>query len=539
MNKFKDMHRWMETAFSAQAIVIPFLVAASALPVRAAVSLPSVINSNMVIQRDRPATLWGWADAGEKVTVKLGHQVVAQTTGKGNGESWKIQIPAQKAGPIPDLTISGDSNSVTLTNVLAGEVWLCSGQSNMDMQVNRGPWKIRDADQEITQANHPQIRFYTEQRGIAAAPSSLTQGSWEVCSPETVGRASAVAYFFGREVQARLGVPVGLVISSYGGTSVERWMPKEAIQADPILVALLEKAQKAKAELAPLAAADSAAMQDWRGKVEQAKAANQPLPQRPAYKMTPSQQNCFTDSAQIASYSSFYNGRIHPLTPMTIAGALWYQGEANARRGEFYRQSLTKMIEAWRSAFGQQFPFLIVQLPGFSAPVVSNAFGTLPLVREAQEQVALTVPNCGIATAIDIGDAKNIHPINKQEVGRRLALVALKQVYGQKIIANGPRYAGARFENGKALVRFEAEGGLILKNNGGFQVAGEDRAFSPASAVVVGDTLEVSSPSVPKPVAVRYAFLNGPETSLFNGEGLPAFPFRSDDWAIPVPEASK
>ncbi len=528
----------MKTATSLVGTILVLIAITSLLPLHAEVALSGALGSNMVIQRDRPATLWGWADAGEKVTVKLGGQVVAHAEGKGKETMWRVQLPPQKAGPIPDITVSGNANTVTFTNLLAGDVWLCSGQSNMVMTVENGTWcrygGVLNAEKEVAEASHPEIRLFTVENNGAPQPQAQVQGTWAVCGPESLPTASATAYFFGRSLQAELNVPIGLVISAVGGTAVEPWTPMKALENDADFAALAAEAKKIQAEFGPQAAEDRKLEDEWKKQASEAKAKNEQAPAVPVYKLKLAQRMAAGGARAILDAGNLYNGKIHPLTPLTLTGAIWYQGESNAFRGEHYAHSLTKLIEGWRSAFGRQFPFLIVQLANFETPVVSSEQrGSFALVREAQEKVAQTVSNCGLATAVDIGTEGNIHPPNKQEVGRRLAQVALKQVYDQKVAASGPRYAGARFEGGKAIVRFaEGSGPLVLRGNGSFEIAGEDRKFVPATATLKGDTIEVASPSVANPVAVRYAFLNAPVMSLFNEEGWPALPFRSDAWEI-------
>ena len=519
--------------------ILSFIAFIPLLPSHAEVTLSGAFGSNMVIQRDRPATLWGWADPDEKVTVKLGTQVVAHAVGKGKETMWRVQLPVQKAGPVEDITVSGSTNSVILSNLLAGDVWLCSGQSNMAMTVGKGPWLnsggVLDAEKEIAEGSHPEIRLFTVESVGTPKPQTQVTGTWAVCAPTSVPKVSAAAYFFGRELQAKLNIPIGLVISAVGGSSIELWTPRAALENDADYADLVADAKKIQAEIGKQAFEDRKLELEWRKQSDEARAKHEPAPPTPVYTLTPAQRLAASGIRPVLEAGTLYNGKIHPLTPLTLTGAIWYQGEANAGRSEHYVHSLTKLIESWRNAFEQPFPFLIVQLASFDAPVVSSASrGSWTLVREAQEKVAQTVPNCGIATAVDIRPTGNLHPQNKQEVGRRLAQVALKQVYGQKVTAGGPRYAGARFEGGKAIVRFaEGSGPLVLKGNGSFEIAGEDRKFVPATATLKGDIIEVSAPSVANPVAVRYAFLNSPEMSLFNQDGWPALPFRSDSWEIP------
>jgi sialate O-acetylesterase len=507
-------------------------------PLHAEVTLSGALGSNMVIQRDRPATLWGWADEGEEVTVKLGEKTVAQTKGHGKETMWSVKLPSLKAGPVEDITVSGSTNNIKLTNLLAGDVWLCSGQSNMFMTLKNGPWcmygGVLNAEKEVAEGNHPEIRTFSVNNTFSKEPQTEVKGSWAICSPETLPTTSAVAYFFGRALQEKLNIPIGLVISALGGSSIEPWTPKKALENDADYTALVAGAKKLQAEIGKQATEDRKLELEWRKQKEEAKANHQPAPPEPVYQLPPAQRLSAGTIRPILDAGSLYNGKIHPLTPMTISGAIWYQGEANASRADHYAHSLTKMIESWRSAFNQTFPFLIVQLANFDKPVVSSPErGSFTLVREAQDQVAHSVPGCGIVTAADIGVASLIHPPNKQEVGRRLAQVALAQVYGQKIPSSGPRYAGVRFEGGKAIVRFaEGSGQLVLRGNGSFEVAGEDRQFVPATGTLKGNEIEIAAASVANPVAVRYAFLNAPEMPLFNQDGWPALPFRSDSWEI-------
>ena len=514
--------------------VLAAIAAISSVPVYANVTLPNVIASGMVLQRDRPATLWGWAEPGERVTLKLAGKVVAETVGTGAEKPWRVSLPAQTAGPVAELTISG-SNTIKLNDVLAGDVWLCSGQSNMVMTVAHGPWcgygGVQDAEKEIASANDAQLRIFTMNTAGMTARSWINSGTWAGINPESVKAASATAYFFGRELRAKLNVPVGLVVSAVGGTAVEPWTPLNLLENDAPYQELKAKATAIQKELGAKGNADRRAQTEWKKQAAEAQKNKQPVPPAPALQLTPEQGFNFGDSGPILGAGGLYNSKIHALTPMTINGAIWYQGESNARRGEYYAHSLSKMIEGWRGAFSQQFPFLIVQLANFGAPVLNEPHqGCYAKVREAEAKVADTVPGAGVITAVDIGMARNIHPANKQEVGRRLAQLALKQVYGKEVVVSGPVFAGARFEAGKAIVSFKGTGSLTLKGSGSFEVAGADRKFIAATATVHGPTVEVSAPGIAKPAAVRYAYLNNPTCALYNEHGWPALPFRSDDW---------
>jgi sialate O-acetylesterase len=473
----------------------------------------------MVIQRDVPARLVGWADVGETVVVKLGQEVVGRATGKGHDKDacWTVALPVQKAGPIPDISIEG-RNVITLTNLLAGDVWVCSGQSNMRMTVAKGPWcnygGVANAEQEVPAANHPQIRIYNR-------PAD----GWQVCSPESIKAFTATGYFFGRELQRNLSVPIGLAEGSMGATSAESWLPRRTVPPER-----LDQAKRVVDELKPLADADRKALLQYTKDVQKAKSEGAQPPERPASRLTAELKKRLDDAVLVAYTGNNHEGFIAPLTAMVIKGVVWYQGESNRERSGQYAELMAGLIQAWRQDWGADFPFLIMQLVNFgSGPSVpQSGFAEL---REAQQQVADTVPNCGLAVGIDLGLPKEIHPPNKQEVGRRLALVALKQVYGHDGVASGPRLKDVRFETDRVILSFDPGGKdqqlvLMASEPNGFELAGVDGKFVPAAARLQENTITLIAPPVGPPRAVRYAWYDNPPVSLFNTAGLPAPPFR-------------
>ena len=494
--------------------------------VHAAVTLPGILGSDMAVQSGEPLQFWGWADAGEKVAVKMGGAVVAETQGAGKAAPWKVQLPAQKAGPVPDIEVSGSTNTLTLTNVLAGEVWLCSGQSNMVQTLQKGPWcgygGVLNVDTEVASAVDSQIRVYQAGKG------------WRVCSPQTAPEFSATAFFFARQLRERLKTPVGLLVAAGGGTAAEPWTPLRTLEAEPVFAGLKAKAQALNAEFGPRLAEDQSALAAWKKQVEEAKAAGGTPPLAPKPQLTPEQSFALSDSAPVLRAGGLYENNIRPLAPFNIKGALWYQGESNARRGELYAPVMKRLIEGWREDWGKPFPFVLVTLAGFGKPETwTPTQGSYPLVREAQIRVAREVPGAGVVCAADVGDATNIHPPNKQAVGRRAALWVLQNVYAQTLVSAGPVFGEVVFsaEKAEVPVRENAEG-LMLKGPEGFELAGADGKFHPAQAVLRGSWIVVTADGVNRPTALRYAFQNMPACTVYNGAGLPALPFRTDRWSV-------
>lgn len=424
-----------------------------------------LFTDNMVLQREKKVPVWGTAADDEAVTVSIGDQKVETKAKEGR---WSVELAPLKAGGPHLLTISG-SNKIELKNVLVGEVWLAGGQSNMEWSVNSS-----ENPKEVAAASaNDQIRLFTVPRNAQDKPTYEVKGNWNVCGPETVGKFSAVAYHFGAALQKKLGVPVGLISSNWGGTPAQRWTAKEVLESNP--------------ELAGYA----------KGK------------------------------------SDLYNGMIHPLLPFALRGAIWYQGESNAGQAHRYRTLFPAMIKNWRDDFKQgDFPFLLVQLAPYQAISPEPQESSWAELREAQ-LLATRLPNVGMAVITDIGNEKDIHPKPKQPVGERLALAARAIAYGEKIEHTGPLFDSLTVKGNEAHVKFKNVGeGLVAKGDKltGFTIAGEDHKFYNAEAKIVGDTVVVTSDKVGKPVAVRFGWANFPVVNLWNKDGLPASPFRTDDF---------
>lgn len=497
--------------------------------IRADVTLAPIFADHAVLQRDKPIPVWGHADAGEPITITF-HGKTAGTTAASDGR-WIAYLDPQPASTEPaDLVVTG-KNKVAVHDVLVGEVWLCSGQSNMEFVVGNPPgstFRVDNADEEIAAANYPLIRHFKVKIAESDAPTENMSGSWAVCSPETVKLFTAVGYFFARDIYEKLHVPVGLINSTWGGTPVEAWMSPSALDSDPAFAFVRARWQQDVAEYPQKKAAYDAALPLWERDLAAAKAAGNDAqlkifhlkprpPHGPGDRWTP---------------TGLFNSMINPLLPYALRGVLWYQGESNALHPTEYHALFAAMITAWRRHFGQRdLPFYFVQLANYS--YLYNASGTeWALIREGQAQT-LALPQTAMAVAIDLGEHANIHPRNKQEVGRRLALIAETRLYGIPGDDSGPMFASATREGNAMRVRFtHADNGLIAHENPvqSLELAGADKVFHPAQGRIEGESLLVSSPDVKDPVAVRYAWSNDPEANLFNGAGLPAAPFRSDMW---------
>jgi sialate O-acetylesterase len=435
----------------------------------AAVKLHGLFTDNMVLQQGAKVPVWGTADANEKVTVSIHDQTVSVTAGKDG--KWQLTLKKLKAGGPFDMTVAA-SNTIKLTNVLVGEVWVCSGQSNMEWPVTAS----RDPKNAIANSKNPLIRlFFTPKTPNKAAPQSEL-GTWKgpttwlECGPETVPGFSAVGYFFGRDLQRARNVPVGLIQSAWGGTAAERWTSKDVLESTAGLKGLKS--------------------------------------------------------------SDLYNGMIAPLIPFAIKGAIWYQGESNASQAYQYRTLFPAMIKNWRDDWKQgNFPFLFVQL----APYDRVKGNTWPELREAQLITAQKVPNTAMVVITDLGDPKDIHPKDKDPVGARLALCAQAIAYHEKVTYSGPEYSRRKIDGNKVVLSFKHVGkGLVAKGGPltGFTIAGADKEFVKAEAAIEEDKVVVSSPMVAAPVAVRYGWANYPVVNLYNRDGLPASPFRTDDFPL-------
>ena len=482
------------------------------------VTLPGIFGDNMVLQRDMEVPVWGKADPGETVAVDV-NGIKAETTA-GNDGKWMVKLAKMKAGGPYEIKIAGN-NTITFTNVMIGEVWVCSGQSNMEMSIKQ----IKNIDKHVTTANYPNIRLFTVDRVTKHTPQedfSGTMPSWVLCNPETVLSFSAVAFFFGRDIHRVLDVPVGLICSSWGGSVAEAWTSREVLDADPVLKPILETWNtyiRTYPEAKKRYDKDHAG---WQKTVDSGKTdAERPLPPPGP------------DSRDYPS--GLYNAMISPMIPYGIAGVIWYQGESNAKRAWQYRTLFPAMIRDWRRAWKQgDFPFIYVQIANWETKTHPNfKQNTWPELREAQ-LMTLSEPNTAMAVTIDIGEAYNVHPNNKIDVGRRLALGALKVAYGREFAYSGPIYRSMKIVDNTVRVQFynifyslAAKDGKPLE---GFTIAGSDRKFYKANAVRDGDEVVVSCFEVPNPVAVRYGWEDNPVCTLFNTEWLPATPFRTDNW---------
>lgn len=464
---------------------LPLLVLAAAGLAGMAGAAPEpapLFQDHAVLQRDKAVPVWGRAEPGEHVVVSFAGQSVGATAGA-DGRWIAVLAPLSADSEGADLTVAGRA-TVVIRDVVVGEVWLCAGQDNMLFPVDGGRGdRVEGADLEVASARHPLIREFMVEEAASPVPVEAALGDWTRCSPRTVGFFSAVGYFFARELQGRLGVPVGIIESCQAKTPLEAWM--------------------SPATLAEFPGIDTV---------------------RPAPGATPASSGWLPGSV--------FNGMIDPLAPYAIRGVLWYQGESDVGHATAYGRHFPALITAWRSHFGQaELPFFWVQLAGYK-PKAEPAGDSWALLREAQA-TALALPMTGQAVAIDIGDPGDLRPRQKQEVGRRLALIAKAAVYGIPVDYSGPVFRDCEAEGAALRVRFRFAGdGLTAADRPlqAFEVAGADRVFHPAKGVIQGESILLRSDAVRRPVAVRYAWSNDPGANLYNGAGLPAAPFRSDTW---------
>lgn len=491
----------------------------------AALRLAPYFGDHAVLQRDKPVPVWGMAVPSDSVTVTFHGQTAKALAGPDG--NWRLSIgPFEASADGADLVVSGRS-TVTLHDVVVGEVWLCSGQSNMEFKVDDGKgYRVDHPEAEVETARYPMIRQLRVKQTVAASPEATVEtGGWELASPETVGGFTAVGYFFARDIHRALGVPVGIVDSPWGGTPIESWMSDAARKSTSLSASVDAHWARAKSEWPPERVAQYPAVKAAWEKAEEesnTKHVKNTLPW-PGFPSTDDSPNC---------PGGLFNGMIAPLVPAAIRGVLWYQGESNEGRPEEYAELFAAMIRSWREGFGQgDLPFYFVQLANFGDEneVVNRSWARL---REAQAK-ALDLPNTGMAVTIDIGDAHNIHPRNKQEVGRRLALIARTKLYGIAPEVTGPVFASATREKRFIRVRFAHSGDELIAHGESvrsLEVAGEDKVFFPAAGTIEADSLLVRSPDVKEPVAVRYAWKNAPDANLYGDNGLPVPPFRSDGW---------
>ena len=538
-------------------------LAAFTVPLHADVKVPAVFAEHMVLQRDVPVPVWGWAQPGEQIMVEFAGQTkITTTTPLG---TWSLKLDPMSASSEGRMMAVRGNNAVTFDDVLVGEVWLASGQSNMGVPVSGA----HNAATELPKAEDSQLRFFTVTKNTAAEAQTDLRGKWDLSTPETAKAFSAVAYFYARELRAKLKCPVGILHSSWGGTPAQAWVSLSALRKQASLAAHLKTWDAALAKYHEVQAhpeimtAYQADLKQWQTDVAPAftaamkeylaskSAGPKPVPSRPE-PSNPDPMGIPSPSARPSTPSVIFNAMIAPLAPYAIRGAIWYQGEANGGAGLEYRTLLPCLIADWRAQWNQgDFTFLFVQLPGWDHDTKPVEQHDWPWLREAQLFTLKNVPRTGMAVTIDIGDPRNVHPTDKIDVGQRLALAARKVAYGEAIVFSGPLYRESAIESAAIRVKFnEIGGGLGIgqapwRAEGvepfpadkltGFTIAGEDHQWVEATAVVDGDSVVVTSPKVIKPLAVRYGWANAPRCNLYNKEGLPASPFRTDDW--PIPEA--
>ncbi len=463
-------------------VCLGFSIFMVAGPVRADVKLPKVIGSNMVLQQKAPLPIWGTAEPGEEVTVSVGDNTASAKAGADG--KWSVKLKEMPAGGPYEVVVKG-KNEIKLTNVLIGEVWVASGQSNMEWSVAAS----LNPQQEIEAAKYPNIRLFHVRKTPAVTPAAevVLDREWSECSPATIGNFSAVAYFFGRHLHKELNVPVGLINTSWGGTAIEPWTP--------------------------IAGFDS--VESLKGISQAAKV---------------QQENPGDAKPNHGAPTHLYNGMVHPLVPFGIRGAIWYQGESNRGQGVAYEQRMHALINGWRSVWGQgDFPFLYVQLAPYRYGPSDPQF-LLPQIWEAQTKV-LAMKNTGMAVTTDITNLSDIHPTNKQDVGKRLALWALAKTYGKSdLVYSGPLYKSMKVDGNKVRIEFDHGGGLKSRDGkplAWFTIAGKEGDFVEAKAEIEGNAVVVSSEKITDPAAVRFGWDQLAEPNLMNAEGLPASPFRT------------
>ncbi len=495
------------------------------MPLQAAeLRLSGLFTDHTVLQREQPVPVWGWADPDEAITVEFAGQKKAAKA-DANGK-WLVKLDSMPASmEARELVVksSDEKRESKITDVLVGDVWLCSGQSNMAFRMKT----VANAKEEIAAANHPAIRFYRVQDEFSQKPVQDAKGPWKPVAPTNIEECSAVAYYFAVSLRQKYDVPIGLLISSVGGTRIEIWMESETLAALGAAGPLIEKWKNVSPEeFERIDVAYRAYQKELYGgypqAVRAAKAEGKPVPPEP---VRPAMRCHDCPSA-------LHNGMIAPLKPYAIRGVIWYQGEGNAGQGPQYEKLQPALIADWRKTWGEKLPFLFVQIaPHESIP---------PTFRESQLRTWQATPHTAMAVTLDVGDAKNIHPVWKRPVGQRLALAARALSYGEAIEYSGPVYKSMTVDADRAIVSFTHLGdGLMAKGDAlkGFMIAGKDGKFVPADAVIDGQTVVVTSKDVKAPFAVRYAWANVPVGNLFNRDGLPASPFRSDSPADPKPNA--
>ncbi len=500
------------------------IIAAILLLVPAAASadirLPALIDHHMVVQRNAQYPVWGWADPGEKVAVTFNGRSGSATAGPDS--VWKVTLAPMKAGGPYDMTIRG-KNRIVLRNILVGDVWVCSGQSNMEWPVKYSA----NPEREIWNGTHPTIRLFEVRKAGYPDPKPDLGGQWQECTPHTVGDFSGVGYYFARSLNDSLKVPIGMIQAAWGGTNIHPWTSRAGLESNPDTRYILD---------------------GWGPVID-----DKPLEMVRHYEAVAGWfEYCFVQMSRRQSYDPFpvnpkgfdkalwapgwlYNAMVAPVTRFPVAGAVWLQGEGDSGRAYMYRTLLATLIGDWRRQWGiPELPFVVVQLANVHDVKTEPGESTWAETQEAQ-LMALRLPKTGVAATLDIGQAEDVHYKNKQEAGRRAALAALHAAYGRDFVYAGPFYRSMAVEGDTVRLTFDCLGSILKSRDGGplkgFAVAGEDKKFVWADAVIEGaNVVAVKSDKVAKPVAVRYAWSDNPVANLVNREGLPTFSFRTDDW---------
>lgn len=528
----------MLKASTSKVLVILIVVLATSLNLKAAVKMATLFGDDMVLQRGMPVPVWGWELPGATVTVTFGGQAKAATVGEDG--AWGVRLDPMKAEskgrPLMVISDKAPKNPIVLKNVVVGEVWICSGQSNMVRTANYKPANEDDA-KKLRAIRHVKIatvgRFHPEKDVKRAT-------KWLIGSDRTVGAFTGVGFFFAKRLQSVLDVPIGLIHASWGGSRIEAWIPRTTFESHPELAEALNQIEEQDSTTekgSQLYGRDVAKLKQWVAEAEKAMREGRKVEQLPKLPLLEMETNGPTN---------YYNGLIHGLAPFAVRGAIWYQGESNGTEGITYFQKLKALVEGWRSRWGQEtFHFGIVQLPNFRSDSKVPAGGDgWAKIREAQRMAAEAIPDAGLAVTIELGDASNLHPPNKKDVGERMAMWALADVYGKSVVGSGPTYKAMRIEGNKARITFDNVGdGLMIGEKSGYEpvreipggtlkrfaIAGEDGKWRWGNAVIDGDEVVISHPEVKAPVAVRYAFSANPEgANLYNKAGLPAVPFATD-----------
>ncbi len=527
LRKFLSLHKFstqVKINFFVYCILLSILFVTL---VSADVRLPSVISSGMVLQQNDSVAIWGWAENNQKIEVTPGWSRDKYTVISGTDGKWMMEIKTPSAGGPYTITVNG-GNEVILRDILIGEVWLCSGQSNMEMSlgpVNQWQPGVMNYEKELADSNYPQIRFFTVPRKSSAEMQQDCQAQWAKCNRETVAPFSAVAYFFGKRLHKNLNIPIGLIMSAHGGTPCQSWTEMKFMRSHEAFGSLLEEYDNA-CERYPEALKEwEIKVKQWEISAKEMRARGDIPPQKPWQPMGPGNQH---------APASLFNGMISPILPYSIRGVIWYQGEANARRAFEYRFIFPAMIQNWREEWNDpDMPFFYVQIAPwqYSEPDIAAE------LREAQLITMNIMPYTGMVVTTDLVDnVDDIHPENKRPVGERLALWALANVYNQgDIIFSGPVYKSMNIEGEKIRIFFDyVDGGLVAKNGEltHFELAGDNEIFFPADATVDGKTVLIYSDLVKNPKNVRFGWSNTAQPNLFNNAGLPASPFRTDNFPL-------